>query len=46
MALKRKIETGSKNSGNGPKAFKCQVVEAVEKKPEVKKKPLTKRLSL
>jgi hypothetical protein len=46
MALKRKIETGSKNSGNGPKASKFQVVEAVEKKPEVKKKPLTKRLSL
>ena len=42
MALKRKIETGSTNSGNGPKASKFQVVEA-GKKPEVKKKPLTQR---
>ena len=41
MTLKRKIETGSKNSGNGQKASKVQLVEA-RMKPEAKKKPLTK----
>ena len=41
MTLKRKIETGSKNSGNGPKASKVQVVES-RNKPEVKKKTLIK----
>ena len=41
MALKTKIETGSTNSGNGQKAAKLKLVKA-KKKPEVKKKPLTK----
>ena len=41
MTLKRTIETGSKNFGNGLKASKVQVVEA-KKKPEVRKKHLTK----